>query len=337
MALYLGVKNKMSLNVFAKREKIWPFEYPKLDQFGLSILHSFWEVDHFNYDRDIRDFNLSLSEIEKIAIMRSMLAISVVENKVKSFWANLPQRMPKSEISNSCYIFSSNEVVHQKCYQKLLELLNLADSFEDVLNIPCMRDRVKYLNKYLEGVNSRSNREFTKSLILFTLMVENCSLFSQFLTVSSFCQYKNIMKNFYDVIRATSRDEIIHGKFGASLINIIRQENPNWFDNEMEDKVYRNIEKAYTAEMGVLDWIFENGELPFISKDEISEYLKTRFNDSLAQIGYSPFYNTDNKLLEKSNYMKVMVTSTNDFDFFDSKSTDYAKSVSFGDDIWEEI
>lgn len=322
------------MGIFDKREKIWPFEYPQLDQFGLSILHSFWEVDHFNYDRDIRDFNISLSDVERSAIMRSMLAISVVENKVKSFWANLPLRMSKSEISNSCYVFSSNEVVHQKCYQKLLELLNLADSFETVLDTPCMRDRIKYLNKYLDGVNSRSNREFTKSLILFTLMVENCSLFSQFLTVSSFCQYKNMMKNFYDVIRATSRDEALHGKFGASLINIIRQENSDWFDDEMEDKIYRNVEKAFKAEVGVLDWIFERGELEFISKAEIAEYLKTRFNDSLSQIGYAPLYETDNKLLAKSDYMKVMVTATNDFDFFDSKSTDYAKSISFGDDIW---
>jgi ribonucleoside-diphosphate reductase beta chain len=322
------------MGVYDKREKIWPFEYPNLDKFGLSIIHSFWEVDHFNYDRDIRDFNISLSKQERSVITRAMLAISVVENKVKSFWANLPQRMPKPEISNSCYIFSSNEVIHQKCYQRLLELLNLSQSFENVLEIPCMRDRVKYLNKYLDGVNSRSNREFTKSLILFTLMVENCSLFSQFLTISSFCQHKNLMKNFYDVIRATSRDEVIHGKFGASLVNIIQEENPDWFDDEMENKIYRNVEKAYAAESKVLDWIFEEGELDFISKAEVAEYLKTRFNDSLSQIGYAPLYNTDPSLLEKSEYMHIMVTATNDFDFFDSKSTDYAKSVSFGDDIW---
>lgn len=326
----------MKRDIFNRRETILPYEYPHLNGFGTAILHSFWQVDKFNYERDIRDFKISLSPIEKEAVKRAMLAISVVENKVKTFWANLPLRMPKPEISNTCYVFSSNEVVHMQCYMKLVDLLGLSKDFENVLEIPCMANRVKYLNKYSESINSRSNKEFTKSLILFTLMVENCSLFTQFLTISSFSKYKNYMKNFGDVITSTSKDEVLHGKFGASIVQILREENPEWFDSDMEAKVIRNTKKAFKAESEVLDWIFEHGELEFISKNEILEYLKYRLNDSLTQLGYQPLYELDDSLLEKSEYLTVLTKSTADQDFFDGKLSDYSKSAAYNEEsLWD--
>jgi ribonucleoside-diphosphate reductase beta chain len=253
-------------DIYQSRDQILPYEYPEFEHFWESMYKGFWEFGKFDFERDVRDFKLELDDLEREILIRSMLSISVVENKVKSFWANCPQRFPKPEVFNVCYAFSSNEVVHQICYQKVLDLLKVYDRFEAVSEVDCMQGRVKYLNKYLDGAKSRSNKEFTKSLILFTLMTENVSLFSQFFIVSSFFKYKNVLNTFSKVITATMRDELLHGKFGSSLVNIVRKENPEWFDDEMEQKIRRNVRKAYKAELGVLDWIFEKGELSFISK-----------------------------------------------------------------------
>jgi len=319
-------------DIFEPREQILPYEYSKLEEFGEAILHSFWEISHFNFEADLRSFKLDLDDNDREILTRAMLAISLVENKVKSFWANCPQRFKKPEIANTCYIFSSNEVIHQLCYQKLLQLMKLYDRFESISNIPCMDGRIKYLNKYQESLNSRSNKEFTKSLILFTLMTENVSLFTQFLIVSSFQKYRNILPTFSKVISATLCDEGLHGQFGATLVNIIRSENPDWFDQEMEDKIRRNVRKAYKAECEVLDWIFEKGELPQISKKEVIEYLKSRFNNSLEQMQYAPEFKIDETLLEKSDYLDVMAKSNIDIDFFTGKSTAYQKNRAYDED-----
>lgn len=326
----------MSKSIFEPRQEILPYEYPNLEKFGEAILHSFWEISHFNFDADLRTFKLDLNDAEREILTRTMLAISVVENKVKSFWADCPKRFPKPEIANTCYVFSSNEVVHQLCYQKLLQLLKLYDRFKDIDTIPCMSGRIKYLTKYQEGIKSRSNKEFTKSLILFTLMTENVSLFSQFFIVSSFFKYRNILPTFSKVITATCVDEANHGTFGATLVNIIREENPEWFDDEMEAKIRRNVRKAFKAECGVLDWIFEHSELSHVSKKEVIEYLKSRFNDSLNQMGYSSEYSYDSELLKKSDYMLVLTKSSSDIDFFTGKSTDYSKNRSFEEEsLWD--
>jgi ribonucleoside-diphosphate reductase beta chain len=244
--------------------------------------------------------------------------------------------LQKPEIANACFTFAGNEVVHQLAYQKLLDKLGLFERFSHIMEVEAMQGRVRYLNRYLEGVSSRSNKEFTKSLILFTLMTENVSLFSQFLIMSSFFKYENIFPNFSKIVTATGRDEILHGRFGSSLINIIRNENPEWFDDEMEEKIRRNIRKAYRAEKKVLDWIFENGELPWISKTEVEEYLKSRFNDSLDQIGYEKEFDLSKDLLKRSDYMDVLMMSSVDFDFFAGRGIDYAKNKAFSEDsLWD--
>ena len=227
--------------------------------------------------------------------------------------------------------------IHQLTYEKLLSLLGLEKEFENVVNIPCMQGRSEYLGKYLQGVYSKSNKEFTKSLILFTLLVENTSLFSQFLIVASFKKHKNLMSNFNSVISATAREENLHAKFGEELIGIIRNENPEWFDEEMEKKIRRNVIKALEAEIEVLDWIFEKGELDFLPKKSIVEYLKSRFNKSLNQIGYLNEFTVDESLLEPTEFLDVQLTSTSSFDFFNEKSTDYSQNTAFNEeDIWDE-
>ena len=44
---------------------------------------------------------------------------------------------------------------------------------------------------------------------------------------------------------------------------IIKEENPEWFDEEFYKLINSACKKAYIAECGILDWIFEKGELDF--------------------------------------------------------------------------
>jgi ribonucleoside-diphosphate reductase beta chain len=326
--------NTYRTDIFAPRHTIKPYEYPELIEYAQAIIDSHWQVKEFqtHLKTDMLDFNTKLTPVEQEAVKRAMLAISHVEHAVKTFWARLDMRMDKPEISFVGSTFAGNEVVHSFAYAELLKQLGLDEDFYHLMEIPAIADRTKYLKKYLEGMNSRSNKEFTKSLILFTLLVENVSLFSQFLIISSFSKYHNKLKTIHKIINATAREEIIHGKFGSQIVNIIKRENPDWFDQEMEDKIRRNARKAFQAEMKVLDWVFEKGELDFIPRSCVNEFLKLRFNDSLQLIGYNSEFETDSNLLSKSDYLTNMLTATADFDFFDQRSVDYSKGSDYNED-----
>ena len=154
------------MSIFEPRENIKPYEYPFLLDFVNAIDDSFWTVRKFDFQRDVMDFNYNLSYAERSFCERGMLAISQVENTVKSFFGRLDMRLPKPEISFVGSKFSANETTHSLAYSECLEVLGLNDNFKELLEVPAMKGRVAYLKKYLSGLYSRSDKEFTKSLIL---------------------------------------------------------------------------------------------------------------------------------------------------------------------------
>lgn len=313
------------MSIFDKRVNILPYQYPDLLKYKDAIRHSYWIESEYNFTTDIADYYTKTTDVEKDVIKKTMLAIAQIEVSVKTFWADMYKRMPIAEIGDVGMTFAESEVRHKDAYAKLLTILGLQDEFEHVIEVPAVKNRINYLNKYLDGTRSKDNKMYTKSVLLFSLFVEHVSLFSQFLIMMSFNKDKNLFKGISNVVEATSKEEEIHGNFGSEIINIIKEEFPEWFDEEFEKVIYSACEKAYEAECGILDWIFEKGELDFISKDQIKEFIKNRFNNSLNKIQLNNIFEINTELLESSLWFDVEISSTKEGDFFYKKSIDYNK------------
>lgn len=313
------------MSIFKKRINILPYEYPGLLKYKDAIRHSYWIESEFNYTSDINDFKIKVTENQRRIITRAMLAIAQIEVSVKTFWADMYKRMPITEIGDVGMTFAESEVRHKDAYAKLLTILGLQDEFKTLIEVPAIKDRIKYLTKYLDGTRSKSNKLYTKSILLFSLFIEHVSLFSQFLIMMSFNKELNLFKGVSNVVEATSKEELIHGDFGIEVINIIKIEHPEWFDEEFDNLIYSACAKAYKAELKILDWIFEQGELSFLPKKVIQEFIKNRFNNSLNKIGMDNLFEIDLKLLEPTMWFEVELKSTKEGDFFYKKQIDYNK------------
>jgi ribonucleoside-diphosphate reductase beta chain len=315
----------MRRNIFEARANILPYEYPQLLAYKDAIRHSYWIDTEYNFTTDIDDFRVKVTDEEREVIKRTMLAIAQIEVNVKTFWADLYKRMPITEIGDVGMTFAESEVRHKDAYARLLRILGLEDEFRTVVDIPAIKGRIAYLKKYLDGSRSKDNKMYAKSVLLFSLFIEHVSLFSQFLIMMSFNKEKNLFKGISNVVEATSKEEDIHGNFGAELINIIKEENPEWFDEEFEELIYSACNKAYTAECEILDWIFEKGELEFLSKETIKQFIQNRFNNSLMKIGMQPIFTPDTTLMASTKWFDIEITATKEGDFFYKKQIDYNK------------
>lgn len=312
-------------NIFEKRINILPYQYPQLLDYKDAIRHSYWIDTEFNFTDDIQDFKVNITEAEKDVIKKTMLSIAQIEVSVKTFWADMYKRMPIAEIGDVGMTFAESEVRHKDAYARLLRILGLEKEFETVVDVPAISNRIKYLTKYLDGTKSKDDKMYTKSVLLFSLFIEHVSLFSQFLIMMSFNKHKNVLKGISNVVEATSKEEDIHGNFGAEIINIIKSENPDWFDDDFKDLISSACIKAYKAECGVLDWILESGELEFLSKETIQEFIKNRFNNSLKKIGYEPVFEINQEIINQTKWFDVEITATKEGDFFYKKQIDYNK------------
>jgi len=311
--------------IFNKRENVLPYEYPDLLKYKDSIRHSYWLHTEFNFTEDINDYLVKINDSEREAIKRTMLAIAQIEVNVKSFWGDLYKRLPKTEIQAVGATFAESEVRHFDAYKALLNKLGLEKEFETIHEVPAIQDRIDYLKKYLSGSRSKSDKMYTKSVLLFSMFIEHVSLFSQFLIMMSFNKEKNLFKGVSNVVEATSKEEDIHGNFGVELINTIKKEYPEWFDDEFEQLIYSAAHKAFEAESKILQWIFEKGELDFLPIKTIEHFIKQRFNNSLVAIGYKAQFDVILEEIDKTRWFDIEIKTTKEGDFFYKKSIDYNK------------
>lgn len=312
-------------DIFSKRTNLKPYEYPELHEYVNAVRHSYWVHTEFNYTRDIDDFKTRVTDAERDAIRKTMLAIAQIEVAVKSFWGNIYNRMPKPEIGSVGFTFAESEVRHMDAYAHLLEILGLNDDFKTLTDVPVIKKRVEYLEKVIAFSKTGETKEYSQAVLLFSLFIEHVSLFSQFLIMMSFNKHRNLFKGISNAVEATSKEEQIHGMFGIDIINIIRKEHPEWFDDSHRETVRMMCVEAYQAESAIVDWIFETGELEFLSKDEVKEFIKHRLNNSLQSIGMSAVFGVDEELLEKTDWFNDEVIATKHVDFFDKRSINYNK------------
>jgi len=317
------------MGVFEKRINFKPLEYPKLYEFVDAINHSYWLHTEFNYDSDINDFHTKLNNNERNVIKRALLAISQIEINVKRFWSNLYNQFPKPEFDALGSTFGESEVRHSRSYAHLLEILGLNKEFEELVNNEVIQDRINYLSKYLRHSGSNNKELYTLSLALFSLFIENVSLFSQFFIIKSFNKEKNLFKGIDNIISATQKEETLHGLAGGYIVRLIKEENPEWFNEDFYNKIKLSSEKALEAELKIVDWIFESGEINHLQKEIVIEFIKDRFNQSLEMIDCNYRFEVNKNLLYHTEWFNLENLSEGHVDFFHKTSNLYnKKSVS---------
>lgn len=316
---------KRQRNIFEKRINLKPYEYPELYEYVSAIRHSYWIHSEFNFTSDIQDFKTQLTGPERNAIKNTMLAISQIEVSVKSFWGDIYHRIPKPEVGSVGATFGESEVRHADAYSHLIEILGLNGEFQQLKKKPVIMRRVQYLETALSSSKSENNQEYSESVLLFSLFIEHVSLFSQFLIIMAFNKHRNMLKGVSNVVEATSKEEQIHGDFGIDLIKIIKKENPSWFDAAYSERIQDMCLQAFKAESELIDWIFEEGELDFIPKAQVNEFIKDRFNRSLESIGVEKVFDTDEELLKETEWFNDEIIGTKHGDFFVKRSINYSK------------
>src|SRR5690242_1973379 len=173
------------MGLFAKRINYKPFEYPEVLQFTEAINKSFWVHTEVDFTADTQDFRSHLSHAEQNAVKNSLLTIAQIEVAVKSFWGNLYHHFPKPELNGLGSTFAECEFRHSEAYSRLLEVLGYNDEFQNLVEVPVIKARIDYLNRALGMAKSTGSREYSRVLVLFTILIENVSLFSQFAVILS--------------------------------------------------------------------------------------------------------------------------------------------------------
>lgn len=313
------------MSIFKEQLSRKPNLYPWTEQFIESMHNGFWTDKEFSFKSDVQQYKTELTQQEQDIIARTLSAIGQIEVAVKTFWAKLGENLPHPALQDLGYVMANTEVIHNNAYERLLSVLDMEDIFEQNLKLDFIEGRVNYLRKYTHKFYKDSKKQYLYALILFTLFVENVSLFSQFYVINWFARYKNVLKDTDQQVKYTRNEENIHALVGIKIINTIREEHPELFDEELEERIAQEAMCAYKAEGKIVDWMINGIQKDNLSAPIVKEFIKNRINNSLEQIGFKPVFNIDNSLIEPTMWFEEELLGNNMTDFFHSRPVEYSK------------
>jgi ribonucleoside-diphosphate reductase beta chain len=317
-----------SIGIFEEQVSRKPNRYPWTEQFIESMHNGFWTDKEFSFKSDIQQFKVALTDQEREITIRTLSAIGQIEVAVKTFWAKLGENLPHPSLADLGYVMANVEVIHNNAYERLITTLGLEDIFENNLKLDWIQGRVKYLKKYTHRFYKDSKKQYLYALILFTLFVENVSLFSQFYVINWFARFKNVLKDTDQQVKYTRNEENIHALVGIKLINTIREEYPQLFDDELRDRILEEAKEAFLAESKIIDWMVNGIKEEGLSADILKEFVKNRINNSLEQIGFPKvFEDIDKNLISETQWFEEELWGNNMVDFFSSRPTEYSKKA----------
>ena len=228
-------------------------------------------------------------------------------------------------VPSGCIIVRRNKGVvvsgncrHSDAYARLIEVMGYNDEFKKLLEIPVFKKKLELFEKHFGP-----DIDFVDKLFFFVIVIENSSLFSQFANILAMSRFKGAMKNIANMIAWSSIDEQGHSNAGIFILNQIFQEHP---EMKKSQEAVEEIIKDYIAyESELLDWIFEEGEFEWYTKEDVVNFMKFRVDTALEQMGYNKIYNITPEQYSKMKWFDEEVFSGESDDFFAKRPTAYTK------------
>lgn len=112
-----------------------------------------------------------------------------------------------------------------------------------------------------------------------------------------------------------------HANAGIYLINTLQKEGHIINEELFQKQVISYIEE----ESLLLDWIYEEGELDFFTKEDMLNFMKYRVDESLVNIGMSKIFNITGEQYKPMAWFEEEIFANSQIDFFASRPVDYTK------------
>ena len=329
------------MGLFDNRIPFKPFEYPEYYTEGwLKQAQAFWLHTEIPMQGAIKDWNEHLTPEEKNLVGNILLGFAQTECAVSDYWTGwVTEWFPKHEIKQMAMMFGSQETIHATAYSYLNESLGLED-FEAFLHEPATAERFENLasitNRYTwEDLkdNAEARKEVGKSLAIFSAFTEGVALYSSFAVLYSF-QMRNKLKGIGQQMKWSVRDESLHSKMGCQLFRHMCEEYPELLD-QCKDSIEEAARLIVELELKYIDKMFEMGDLENLKADDLKEFIKSRTNSKLKELGYDGIFDFDEEKAGNLDWFYHLTGGQTHTDFFAIRPTDYSKANE-GED-WDDI
>lgn len=321
--------NTTNLNDFNNIKYTW------VDDWYRQAMNNFWIPEEINLSKDVQDYR-KLSIEEKSAYDK-ILSFLVFLDSIQT--ANLPQvgeYITANEVNLCLSIQTFQEAVHSQSYGYMLDTICSPHERNEILYL--WKDDARLLkrnefigNLYNEFQIHKDAKTFMKTLIA-NYILEGVYFYSGFMFFYNLGRNAKMTGSAQE-IRYINRDENTHLWLFRNIILELKQEQKELFTQELIDEYREMIREGVRQEIEWGHYVIGD-HIPGLTKQMITDYIMYLGNLRTISLGFEPLYDGYH---EEPDSMKWVNQFSNanmiKTDFFEAKSTAYAKSTALIDDL----
>ncbi len=196
------------------------------------------------------------------------------------------------------------EALHVQFYLTLLDTYlpdaeARAEAFSAVDNIPSIRAKADFCFRWMDSISDLDalrtideRRQFVLNLICFAACVEGMFFFAAFAYVY-FLRSKGMLHGLAAGTNWVFRDESLHMEFAFSVIDTVRQEEPELFDAKLEQADPNDVGRSHRLRSRFCQRSAGEG-ITGLSEASVRQYLEYVADARLGRLGFAPQYKTSN-------------------------------------------
>ncbi len=296
-----------------KPETAYVFEYPQFNEIADEQLKIFWPWNEIKVEKDKQDLLTKLTEAEQHAVITTLKLFTKYELYVgNEYWTSrIAKQFQRPEIQRMATCFANVELnSHAPFYAKInIELgLSTKEFYEAYTNDPVLVDRMAFIQKLVDDSDNFI------SIAGFS-MVEGAVLYSSFAFLKHFqSNGKNLIPNIIRGINMSARDENLHALASAQLFRILLEETyPQEKPLYIKESALQIAQSIYEHEARIIDMLFEAGPIKGCDRFELQQFVKSRINHCLSNLGYQSIYDTEFNPIADWFYVGINNYMMNDF------------------------
>ncbi|RGC66776.1 Ribonucleoside-diphosphate reductase subunit beta [Micromonospora sp. MW-13] len=281
-----------------------PMRYPHFfDRFKDAIRNT-WTVEEVDLHADLADLaRLSPAEQHLVSRLVAFFATGdtiVANNLVLNLYQHI--NSPEGRLYLSRQLFE--EAVHVQFYLNLLDTYvpdeqERFEAFAAVENIPSIARKAEFCFRWIDSIfelrelKTRDDRRmFLLNLICFAACIEGLFFYGAFAYVY-FLRSRGVLQGLASGTNWVFRDESMHMAFAFDVVDTVRAEEPDLFDDTMVQQVRDMLAEAVECEVQFAADLLEQG-VSGMSLGDMREYLQHVADRRLAQLGIDPLYGSRN-------------------------------------------
>lgn len=281
-----------------------PMRYPEFYERFRAAIRNTWTVEEVDLVSDLPDLaKLSASEKHLVNRLVAFFATGdsiVANNLVLNLYKHI--NAPEARLYLSRQLFE--EAVHVQFYLTLLDTYlpdhnERAKAFAAVGNIPSIAAKARFCFRWIDSIDDldelrtrEDRRAFLLNLICFGACIEGLFFYGAFAYVY-WLRSRGLLGGLATGTNWVFRDESMHMDFAFRVVDTVRSEEPELFDDEMTDQVIRMLDEAVEAELAFAHDLCGDG-LPGMSAQDMRAYLEYVADQRLIRLSLPARYGAAN-------------------------------------------